>query len=189
MSGRDPKYDSSFDRHMRALLGSLPVSERDIFKPALSRREFLQRGAGWAAGLAVLSTSGFLAWDRYSTPGLVRAAFAHVDEESSLRGILTPWEPVRAALGLKPDSSLPGHLQLCKRCRVEGYEAWHMSSYLDQLGFVQALVFRTGVPTIEPRQGHWQGGYWAFHPRREPVLLLSSNHTALTFWQREWLPA
>lgn len=189
MSGRDPKYDSSFDRRMRALLGSLPISEQRLMKPALSRREFLQRGAGWAAGLAVLGTSSFLGWDRYSTPRLVRSAFAHVEEESSLRGVLTPWEPVRLALGLAPNSSLPAHLQLCKQCQVEGHPVWHLSSYLDQLGFVQTLVFQDQIPAPGTRKGHWQAGYWTFLPRARPVLLLSTNRTALTFWQREWLPA
>jgi hypothetical protein len=166
--------DDAFDADMRRALSDLPVPEGELAH--LPRRDFLRAGMA-AAGLATLAAAGWAGLAYETTPTLVRLAFAHANEESGLRGLLVPdMAGVRLALG-KP---LPGVLQLCKDCVVDGYAAWHLNSYLDNLGYVHVFAFRGAVPALTG-QGHWLGGYWHFlaGAHGAPILVLSRHLAAV----------
>lgn len=164
--------DEAFDATMRRTLSSLPVPEGELAQ--LPRRDFLRMSMA-AMGLATLGVASWVGQEYLNTPMLARQAFAHVEEESGLRGILVPdMAAVQMALG-KP---LPGVLQLCKDCTVGGYAAWHLNSYLDNLGYVQVLAFRGQAPSITGH-GHWLQGYWHFLKGEEgSLILVLSRHLA-----------
>ena len=166
--------DGIFDAAMRECLNSLPMPEGELVQ--LPRREFLRVGMV-LAGLATLGVGGELGREYLAVPALVRLAFAHAAEESDLRGVLVPdLAAVQLALG-KP---LPGVLQLCKDCTVDGYQAWHLNSYLDNLGYVQVFAFRGAVPAVIGK-GHWLRGYWQLLAGAQgaPVLVLSRHSAAV----------
>ncbi len=164
--------DHEFDVRVRALLRALPVEDGPPIEPP--RRRFLALVAGAGAVLAVLGAGG-LGLAYADTPPLVRASLAHVREEAGLRGELAPLAPVRAALGLRAGASFPGTLQLCKSCIVAGLPAWHVSVFLDGLGYVQILAFRETVKLAASR-GWWLGAHWqVLAPARRDVLVLFSH--------------
>lgn len=166
--------DDAFDAAMRHTLSSLPAPEGELAH--LPRREFLRTSAV-AAGLAAFGVAGWMGVTYETTPALVRLAFAHADEESGLRGVLVPdMATVQLALG----RSLPGVLQLCKDCTVDGYAAWHLNSYLDNLGYVHVFAFRGAVPALTGR-GRWLRGYWQALAGEQgaPLLVLSHQLAAV----------
>ncbi|MBI1423349.1 MAG: hypothetical protein GC149_07780 [Gammaproteobacteria bacterium] len=171
---RQSDNDDEFDTGMRHLLRRLPVPEDDYVN--LPRRSFLQLGAV-AMGLTALGASGWYTQQYLSAPPFVRHAFAHVEEESGLRGVLVPdLQRVKATIG-KP---LPGVMQLCKDCVVDGYRAWHLVNFLDNLGYVSVLVFRGSAPSLSG-SGHWLRGYWQFlaAEQNRRMLVLSPERQAL----------
>lgn len=170
--------DDEFDTRMRALLRSLPINENAPLP--LPRRRFLRAGAAVVGAAFLACGAGGLGLAYADTPPLVRAALAHVHEESELRGDLSPLAPVRQALGLGPNAPFPGVLQLCKRCVVDGRLAWHVSVFLDGLGYVQIIVFRQPVD-IAAGRGWWLGKRWLVYaaPHRNTLILLSPSAAAL----------
>ena len=170
--------DDEFDAPMRTLLHSLPVDESAPL--ALPRRRFLRAGATVAGAAFLICGAGGLGLAYADTPPLVRAALAHVRDESGLRGDLVPLAPVRQALGLGPNAPFPGVLQLCKRCVVDGQPSWHVSVFLDGLGYVQIIAFRQPVD-IADGHGWWLGERWRVYaaPHRNTLILLSPNAAAL----------
>ncbi len=170
--------DHEFDARMRALLRTLPV---DGGAPiALPRRRFLRAAIAAAGGALLAGGAGGLGLAYAATPALVRAAAAHVREESGLRGEFAPLAPVRQALGLGPNAPFPGTLQLCKRCVVAGRPGWHVSVFLDGLGYVQIIALRETVD-IPAGRGWWLGEHWQVlaQPHRDPLILLSPSAAAL----------
>lgn len=166
--------DEDFDAAMRRTLSSLPIPEGELAH--LPRRDFLRMGMA-AAGLATLGVAGWVGLEYQSTPELARLAFAHAEEESGLRGVLVPnMASVQLALG----KSLPGVLQLCKDCTIDGHAAWHLNSYLDNLGYVHVFAFRGAVPALTGH-GHWLRGYWHVLAGEHgaPVLVLSRHLAAV----------
>lgn len=172
----DHEENSRFDRKMRALLQALPAPAEPVTLP---RRTFLRQGAGLTAAVAVLGMGGWLGWRRIQPPELIQAALQHVRDEADLRGILVPsLAPVRAALGLRDKQPFPGIVQLCKACQVGNRPVWHLTVFLDQLGYVQILAFQQALPPL-PEQGRWFDHYWRVMPRRN-LLLLARSNDALT---------
>lgn len=176
-----PDYpeDADFDRRMRRILAEMPTPAQPVANPA--RRAFLARTGTLAAGAAALGIAGSAAWQYGHTPRLVRLAFAHVAEESQLRGILVPNPALAtASLALPPGRHLPGVLQLCKSCVVDSYPAWHFSVFLDSLGYVQILAFRKPIP-LTPSSGNWWGSHWRYLTSGPgtPTLLLARSESAL----------
>lgn len=171
--------DEAFDAAIRTTLRSLPVP--DPASVHLPRRNFLRAGIAAAAGLITLGAGGAVSLSYAETPRFVRAAFAHTAEESALRGVLVPDLPdALAALDLPPDKSLPGVLQLCKSCEVDGYPAWHLMVFLDKLGYVDIFAFRSQLPLHG--QGHWLRGQWTILSERRayPLLVISKNAEAMS---------
>ena len=166
--------DDEFDARMRAVLRTLPVPN-DAYV-SLPRRSFLQLGIG-VLSLTALGAAGWYTQQSLGTPPFVRHAFAHVSEESGLRGVLVPDLPAVNALLGRP---LPGVLQLCKECVVDGYRVWHVLSYLDNLGYVSVLAFRGRAPSLSGA-GHWLHGHWQVVRTQEdnPLLVLSPQQAAL----------
>jgi hypothetical protein len=166
--------DDAFDAAMRRSLRELPVPEDDSIQ--LPRRNFLLFGV--AAGLATIGVTGWVGLQYQQTPQIVRLAFAHISDESALRGALVSDAEIRAMLGMPTGKTFPGAVQLCKSCVIGGHAAWHLSTYLDNLGYVQILAFKEALPDTSGR-GHWFGSYWQFLPKSNGVLLLGRNDMAL----------
>lgn len=157
--------DAEFDQAMRQQLNSLPVPHTAMV--VAPRRAFLRMGIA-AMGLASVSMAGWLAWQYEETPELVRLAFAHAKDEAGLRGVLvTDLATVQLALG----NPVPGVLQLCKNCKVGGYQAWHLNSYLDDVGYVQVFLFRGLVSKMNSR-GRWLNGHWQWLNGKQGFLTL-----------------
>ena len=175
----DRKDDDDFDMAARHILRTLPVPE--LAPVRASRRHFLRRGVAAAAGLATLGMTGWMTASYAATPRIVRLSVEHAEEEETVRGVLVPdMKPVLQALSLPANKSIPGIVQMCKDCTVGPYTAWHLSAFMDNLGMVQVLVFRTPVPDASG-QGSWFGQHWQFLQiaDRFPVLLLSRRPLAL----------
>lgn len=167
--------DEIFDARMRAILGNLPVIE----DAPLPRRQFLRQGLALAAGLSTLSMGSWLSWQYLETPKLINAAFSHVEEESSLRGIVVAgYAKVQQSFGFTKE--IPGIVQLCKSCNFAGLSAWHMTLFIGDAGFVHILAFRQALPVMKTG-GHALQGYWQIinNPGSLPRLLLATNENAL----------
>lgn len=80
-------------------------------------------------------------------------------------------------LGMRADKTFPGAVQLCKSCVIGGHTAWHLSTYLDNLGYVQILAFKDPLQDAVG-QGHWFGSDWRFI-ETHGVLLLGRSVAAL----------
>jgi hypothetical protein len=168
--------DDAFDAAMRHSLRELPVPDGEHIQ--MPRRNFLRFGL--AAGIATLGVTGWMGLQYQQTPEIVRQAFAHVEDESALRGILVPEGELRLILGMPAGKSFPGAVQLCKTCVIGGHATWHLNTYLDNLGYVHVLAFRDLLPGASGH-GHWLGGYWRFMNgiSGKNVLLLARNSAAL----------
>jgi hypothetical protein len=160
------KDDEAFDAAMRQNLRSLPVPEGEEI--SMPRRDFLRFGV--AAGIATIGVTGWTGWQYQQTPTIVQQAFAHVHEESGLRGALVSDAGLRAMLGMASAKPFPGAVQLCKSCVIGGHAAWHLNTYLDNLGVVQVLAFKASLPDAAG-DGHWFGRSWR-------LLSLANRHGA-----------
>lgn len=181
--------DNRFDAEMRHWLRRLPVPEppqRNALDARITRRQFFRRQA-WLALGAGAAAAGITAaaWKEIvevSVPALVRAAFAHVEGERSLRGMLLHDMPVaQAALGFDPQSLAGAVLQLAKDCHVAAKAVWHWSYFLERnadagLGWAWLLVFRE--PLHASGEGHFWNRHWAFlrTPPGHTALLLAHTH-------------
>lgn len=168
--------DEAFDAAMRRSLRELPVPEGESIH--LPRRDFLRFGI--AAGLATLGVTGWMGLQYQQTPKIVRQAFAHVGDEADLRGMLVAEGGIQSMLGMAAGKTFPGTVQLCKSCVIGGHDAWHLNTYLDNLGYVHVLAFKEPLPDASG-QGHWIGGYWRFVSGTSgtKVLLLGRSVAAL----------
>lgn len=175
------KYSDNdeFDTRMRALLRGLPVAEESATH--LPRRRFFRSGLALAAGVAGLGVGAWTAWRVLATPPLVRAAFAHAQEEAEVRGIhARDFVAAQSAVGVNAHHALPGVLQLCKDCTIAERPAWHMNVYLDDGGYVHLFAFPSTPPVTEI-EGRTLDGHWRFFTSRTgiTVLALAQNHHAL----------
>ncbi|MBI3561323.1 MAG: hypothetical protein HY080_06365 [Gammaproteobacteria bacterium] len=179
MTTNDPN-DDELDAHVRRLLRGLPVPVEFAVSPP--RRRFLHVGLAWVAGVTGLSVGGgWVVWREFSTPRIVRAAFAHARQEADVRGVhVRDFAAAQTAFGLNDAAVLPGTLQLCKDCTVGGQRAWHMNVYLDDGGYVHLFAFRRIPPEIET-DGQTLDGYWQFFTSRSgfTVLALAQHRRAL----------
>jgi hypothetical protein len=168
--------DEAFDDAMRRTLRELPVPNEALMQRP--RRDFLRLGI--AAGLATLGVASWVGLQYQRTPKIVREAFAHIEEESYLRGMQMPVAGVQSMLGMSADHVFPGTLQLGKSCVIGGHAALHLNTFLDDLGYVHILAFRDRLPDSSGR-GHWIDGYWQFVSRKNgtQILLLGKNSSAL----------
>ena len=163
--------NDEFDARMRALLRSLPVAEESVVQ--LPRRHFLRSGLALAAGVAGLGVGGWAAWLALSAPHLVRAAFAHAQEEAEVRGLhARDFAAARSAVGVNGNHALPGVLQLCKDCTIADRPAWHMNVYLDDGGYVHLFAFLSTPPVTEI-EGRTLDGHWRFFTSRAGFTVLA----------------
>lgn len=171
--------DDEFDARQRALLRGLPVPEE--FTMHAPRRRFLRSGLALAAGVTGLGVGGWTAWRVLSAPPLVRAAFAHAQEEAEVRGIhARDFAAAQAAVGVNGNHALPGVLQLCKDCTIAERPAWHMNVYLDDGGYVHLIAF-LNAPTVTEVEGRTLDGHWRFFTSRTgfTVLVLAQSPRTL----------
>ena len=163
--------NDEFDARMRALLRGLPVAEESAVP--LPRRRFLRSGLALAASVAGLGVGGWTAWQVFSAPHLVRAAFAHAQEEAEVRGIhARDFAAAQSAVGANANHALPGVLQLCKDCTIAERPAWHMNVYLDYGGYVHLFAFHN-TPPVTDVEGRALDGHWRFFTSRAGITVLA----------------
>lgn len=163
--------DNEFDTHMRTLLRGLPVAQESAVP--LPRRRFLRSGLALAAGVAGVGLGGWTTWQVLATPPLVRAAFAHAQEEAEVRGIhARDFIAAQSAVGINTHHAMPGVLQLCKDCTIAERLVWHMNVYLDNGGYVHLFAFPSTPPVAEI-EGHTLDGHWRFFTSRAGITVLA----------------
>ncbi len=154
--------------------------------PASLLRPVAWYGSRWTL-LPLLFAPLLAAWafiDFVYPPPVVRDAMVHEHREATLRGDFMPDKgPVYAAIGLGPDGSVPGLVQLVRPCDIDGKVAYHLTTFLEQGGgMVTILAFRKSLSGVHPGEhGSWMGRYWRFAdtaPGRT-VLLLADNARVL----------
>lgn len=170
----------AFDAWMRENLRSLPVPPAPAFHLREPGRPRVRMMA-WISAAAVCASVAAMVL--LSPPPLVGDAWEHVAEETGLRGdFVADAAQINASLGLAAKQSLPGYVQLAKRCQVGGHSVYHVTTFIDGKGWVTILSFPPGTDVAGTQsQGQWMGRHWALLTvqTKHTVLLLSDNNDAL----------
>lgn len=151
-----------------------------LYRTVPWRRSAALLGAAFIA--IALGAWAFVAW--VYPPELVRVAMIHEHREATLRGDFQPdKEPMLAAIGVPPGTTLPGLLQLQRPCDIDGRMAYHLTTFLEKGGgMVTILAFEHPVADLPAAgQGQWMGRYWRFAKglKGRTVLLLADNPQVL----------
>ena len=155
----------------------------------------LYRAVPWRGTAAALASAALVtalgAWAFVAyviPPELVREAMIHEHREATLRGdFQLDKAPMLAAIGVRPDATLPGLMQLQRPCDIEGRVAYHLTTFLEKGGgMVTILAFELPVADAPTGAGRWMGRYWRFAAglHGNTVLLLADNPRVLVETER-----
>ena len=176
-----PPQDSDFDLRARAELalayepGQPPAS---LFRGVpLLRRRGVQRLI--AAVLLLGSGGGGVLAMR--PPELVRGAIDHEAHERMLRGSFMDAGALLGHLGLASQQTVPGSVQLMRRCDLGGQWVYHLTTYFDKAGMVTVFAFDRPV-TLSEGSGWWGSSYWQVVTSHDghPLVLVAGTKAALT---------
>lgn len=111
---------------------------------------------------------------------LVRSAIEHEYYERTLRGQFMDGKVLLKHLGLEQDRPVPGFSQLLRRCEIDGYTAYHLTTFFEKGGMVTVFAFDQPV-TLPEDSGWWSSVYWQSLRSKagKPLILVSEKKRAL----------
>ena len=176
--------DTAFDLRARAELalafdpGQPPVLL--LRNTPLWARKGLQR----AVVALLLTATGATAVLAMRPPALVRGAIEHEYYERTLRGSFMDASALLQHLGLGEHLTLPGYPQLMRPCDIDGYLAYHLTTFFDKGGMVTVFAFDDAVALPEG-SGWWGNVYWQVVASQggRPLVLVAQKKKALAVAQ------